>query len=305
MHKSIARRYSLDSGELIKNERRRSTVKEMDKREITLGHSPDPDDAFMFYALAADRIDTGGFEFRHIIEDIETLNRRAMNCELDVTAISIHAYAYVLDRYALLASGASMGDNYGPLVIAREEMSLDQLRRAKIAVPGEMTTAYLALKLAVGEVETTVIAFDKIMDAVERGEADAGLLIHEGQLTYAARGFAKVIDLGEWWKTETGLPLPLGGNAIKKSLGPELIEKVSRLLRESIEFGLEHRKEAVQHSMAYARGMQADLTDKFVGMYVNDYTIDYGERGREAVRLLLSRAHEARIIPRPVELEFV
>lgn len=277
----------------------------MDKKEITLGHSPDPDDAFMFYALAADRIDTGGLRFRHIIEDIETLNRRAMNSELDVTAISIHAYAYVLDRYALLASGASMGDNYGPLVIAREEMNLDRLRRAKIAVPGEMTTAYLALKLAAGEVETMVIPFDKIMDAVERGEADAGLLIHEGQLTYAARGFAKVIDLGEWWKVETGLPLPLGGNAIRKSLGPELISKVSRLLRESIEYGLEHRRQAVAHSMAYARGMETDLTDKFVRMYVNDYTIDYGERGREAVRLLLGRAHEAGIIPRPVELEFV
>src|SRR5215210_6312616 len=209
----------------------------MEKREITLGHSPDPDDAFMFYALAADKIATGGLSFRHIIEDIETLNRRAMNVELDVTAISIHVYAYVLDQYSLLTSGASMGDNYGPLVIARDHMSIDDLRRLTIAVPGEMTTAYLALRLRLGDVKTKVIPFDKIMDAVESGEADAGLLIHEGQLTYAARGFAKVIDLGEWWKAETDLPLPLGGNAIKKSLGPDLIERVSDLLRESIEYG--------------------------------------------------------------------
>jgi len=276
----------------------------MDKREITLGHSPDPDDAFMFYALAADKIETDGLSFKHVIEDIETLNRRAMQSELDVTAISIHAYAYVLDKYALLTSGASMGDNYGPMIVARKKMDLDELRRSKIAVPGEMTTAYLTLRLAIGETETVVIPFDQIMDAVERGEADAGLLIHEGQLTYSSRGFEKIIDLGEWWKAETGLPLPLGGNAIKKSLGAELIEKVSRLLRESIEYGLAHREEGVRHSMSYARGMETDLTDKFVGMYVNDYTIDYGERGREAVRLLLSRAHEAGIIPRPVELEF-
>lgn len=277
----------------------------MDKREITLGHSPDPDDAFMFYALATDKIETGGLSFRHIIEDIETLNRRAMNAELDVTAISIHAYAYVLDQYALLTSGASMGDNYGPLVIAREAMSLDDVRRATIAVPGKMTTAYLALRLCLGDVETVVIPFDKIMDAVESGEVAAGLLIHEGQLTYSARGFNKVIDLGEWWMAETGLPLPLGGNAIKKSLGPELIATVSRLLRESIEYGLADRQVAVRHSMKYGRGMEEQLTDKFVGMYVNDYTIDYGERGRKAVQLLLERAHEAGIIPRPVELEFV
>src|ERR1051325_3403645 len=195
----------------------------MDKREITLGHSPDPDDAFMFYALATDKLDTEGLAFKHIIQDIETLNRRALAAELDVTAISIHTYAYVLDKYALLTSGASVGDNYGPLVIARAPMSVDDARRTRIAVPGEMTTAYLALRLCLGEVETTVIPFDQIMDAVERKEVDAGLLIHEGQLTYSARGFNKVIDLGEWWKSETSLPLPLGGNAIKKSLGPELI----------------------------------------------------------------------------------
>src|SRR5215510_8114344 len=276
----------------------------MEKKEITLGHSPDPDDAFMFYALAADKIDTHGITFNHVIEDIETLNRRAMNAELDVTAISIHAYAYVLDKYALLTSGASMGDNYGPLVIAREPTSLDELRRATIAVPGLMTTAYLALRLCLEEVKTVVVPFDQIMDAVERREVDAGLLIHEGQLTYAARGFNKVIDLGAWWMSETGLPLPLGGNAIKKSLGPELIAKVSGLLRESIEYGLANRETAVRHSMKYGRGMAESLTDKFVGMYVNDYTIDYGERGREAVRRLLQRGHEAGVIPRPVQLEF-
>jgi 1,4-dihydroxy-6-naphthoate synthase len=276
----------------------------MDKREITLGHSPDPDDAFMFYALAADKIATDGLSFRHIIEDIETLNRRALKAELDITAISIHAYAYVLDQYALLTSGASMGDNYGPLVISREPMSVDKLRNVTIAIPGEMTTAYMALRLFAGDVKTKVIAFDKIMDAVESGETDAGLLIHEGQLTYSARGFNKVVDLGEWWKAETGLPLPLGGNAIKKSLGPEMIKKVSALLRESIEYGLEHRQVAVRHSMKYGRGMEESLTDKFVGMYVNDYTIDYGEQGREAVRLLLKRGYEAGIIPSPVKLEF-
>jgi 1,4-dihydroxy-6-naphthoate synthase len=276
----------------------------MENRQITLGHSPDPDDAFMFYALAADKIDTEGLAFTHIIQDIETLNRRAMNAELDVTAVSIHAYAYVLDQYALLTSGASMGEDYGPLVISRESMGIDELRTATIAVPGLMTTAYLTLRLCVGDVKTTVVPFDQIMDSVERGDVDAGLLIHEGQLTYSARGFHKVVDLGEWWMKETGLPLPLGGNAIRKSLGPELIAKVSKLLRESIEYGLANREVAVRHSMKYGRGMAESLTDTFVGMYVNDYTIDYGERGREAVRLLLERAHEAGIIPRPVRLEF-
>ena len=274
------------------------------QRVIRVGHSPDPDDAFMFHALANDKIPTGNLKFVHELQDIETLNRRALVAELDVTAISIHAYAYVLDQYALLASGASMGDNYGPLVIAREPMTIDELRHSTIAIPGLMTTAYLTLRLRLGDVKTVVVPFDQIMDAVEQGEVQAGLLIHEGQLTYAARGFHKVVDLGEWWMSETGLPLPLGGNAVKKSLGPELIEKVSGLLRESIEYGLANRETAVRHSMKYGRGMEERLTDKFVGMYVNDYTIDYGERGREAVRLLLERAHEAGIIPRPVQLEF-
>jgi 1,4-dihydroxy-6-naphthoate synthase len=277
----------------------------MPDREITLGHSPDPDDAFMFYALAQDKIDTQGLRFRHIIEDIETLNHRAMKAELDITAVSIHAYSYVLDKYALLQSGASMGDNYGPLVIARTPMALEDLSHSCIAVPGLMTTAYLALRLCLGELDTVVVPFDQIMDAVDEGKVDAGLLIHEGQLTYSQRGFHKVIDLGEWWNTETGLPLPLGGNAIRKSLGPELIALISRLLRESIEYGLANRRVAVHHAMAYGRGMEEGLTDKFVGMYVNDYTIDYGERGRQAVRLLLDRAFKAGIIQSPVDLEFV
>ena len=276
----------------------------MTKQIITVGHSPDPDDAFMFYALATDGIDTGNLHFRHIIEDIETLNHRAMNAELDVTAISIHTYAYVLDKYALMTSGASMGDNYGPLVIAREPMTVDEVKTKTIAIPGEMTTASLVLRLALGEVKRTVIPFDKIMDAVESGEVEAGLLIHEGQLTYAARGFQKVLDLGEWWMQETGLPLPLGGNAIKKSLGAETIQQVSELLRRSIEHGLANRQVAVRHSMQYGRGMEESLTDTFVGMYVNDYTIDYGEKGRKAVQLLLQKANEAGIIPSPVELEF-
>jgi 1,4-dihydroxy-6-naphthoate synthase len=276
----------------------------MSKQEITLGHSPDPDDAFMFYALAADKIDTGGLTFRHVIQDIETLNRRALNEELDVTAVSIHAYAYVLDKYALLTSGASMGDGYGPLVISRRPMTVEDVRRTKIAVPGTMTTAYLTLKLCLGEVATSVVPFDRIMDAVAAGEFEAGLLIHEGQLTYSGRGFHKVIDLGEWWKQETSLPLPLGGNAIRKSLGAEKVATVSRLLRESIEYGLANREVAVRHSMKYGRGMEESLTDKFVGMYVNNYTIDYGQRGRDAVRLLLDRAHQSGIIPAPVELEF-
>jgi 1,4-dihydroxy-6-naphthoate synthase len=277
----------------------------MQAREITLGHSPDPDDAFMFYGLAAGKIDCEGLSFKHIIEDIETLNRRAMNAELDLTAVSIHAYAYVLDKYALLTSGASIGDDYGPIIVARRQMSITDLSNALIAVPGLMTTAYLVMRLCLGSPEAVVMPFDQIMDAVERGKVDAGLLIHEGQLTFSSRGLHKLIDLGQWWKTETGLPLPLGGNAIKKSLGPGLISQVSRLLKDSIQYGLAHRKVAVQHAMAYGRGMAETLTDEFVGMYVNDYTIDYGERGRQAVSLLLAKGNQAGVIPRPVDVEFV
>jgi len=281
------------------------TLMAMETREITLGHSPDPDDAFMFYGLAAEKIDCEGLTFKHIIQDIETLNRRAMNAELDVTAVSIHAYAYVLDKYALLTSGASIGDDYGPTIVASRQVSTNDLGSARIAVPGLMTTAYLVMRLCLGNPEIVVVPFDQIMDAVERGTVDAGLLIHEGQLTFASRGLHRIIDLGQWWKTETGLPLPLGGNAIKKSLGPELISKVSRLLKDSIEYGLANRQVAVRHAMAYGRGMAESLTDEFVGMYVNDYTIDYGERGRRAVSLLLEKGNQAGVIPSPVEVEFV
>ena len=277
----------------------------METREITLGHSPDPDDAFMFYGLAAEKIDCEGLTFKHIIQDIETLNRRAMNAELDVTAVSIHAYAYVLDKYALLTSGASIGDDYGPTIVASRQVSTNDLGSARIAVPGLMTTAYLVMRLCLGNPEIVVVPFDQIMDAVERGTVDAGLLIHEGQLTFASRGLHKIVDLGQWWKIETGLPLPLGGNAIRKSLGPELISKVSRLLKDSIEYGLANRQVAVRHAMAYGRGMAESLTDEFVGMYVNDYTIDYGERGRRAVSLLLEKGNQAGVIPSPVEVEFV
>jgi len=259
----------------------------------------------MFYGLAAGKIDTGVLRFKHIIEDIETLNRRAINGELDVTAVSIHAYAHVLDKYALLTSGASIGDDYGPTIVARRQISATDLASARIAVPGLMTTAYLVMRLCIGNPETVVIPFDQIMDAVEQGSVDAGLLIHEGQLTFSSRGLHKILDLGAWWKSETGLPLPLGGNAIRKSLGPELISNVSRLLKASIEYGLANRAIAVRHAMAYGRGMQENLTDQFVGMYVNDYTIDYGERGRRAVSLLLAKGNQAGVIPSSVDVEFV
>jgi 1,4-dihydroxy-6-naphthoate synthase len=274
-------------------------------RELTLGHSPDPDDAFMFYALAAGRINTGELRFRHILEDIETLNRRALNGELDITALSLHAYAFVLSHYALLPSGASMGDGYGPIVVSKAPMTVADLGKRTIAVPGELTTAFLVLKLVEPNLRTQVIPFDRIVAAVERGEVDAGLLIHEGQLTYGTHGLKKVIDLGEWWRDETGLPLPLGVNVIRKDLGNELMSRVTRLLSESIGYALLHRDEAVQHARRYGRDLDLPLTDKFVGMYVNDLTVDYGERGRRAVKLLLDRAFEAKLVPRPVELEFV
>jgi 1,4-dihydroxy-6-naphthoate synthase len=272
---------------------------------LTLGHSPDPDDAFMFYALAENKIDTGGFEFEHILQDIETLNRRAMREELDITAVSIHAYAYIQDRYILLPHGASMGEGYGPMVVARENMTAESLRSALIAVPGTMTTAFLGLKLAIENFRFTVVPFDQILDTVASGKADAGLIIHEGQLTYRNHGLIEVMNLGTWWAEKTGgLPLPLGGNAIRRSLGREKIATVSELLRASIVYGLEHRKPALTHAMQYARDMTDDLADEFVGMYVNDLTIDYGERGRRAVGLLLQEGFEAGLMPGPVQVDF-
>ncbi|MCB2154781.1 ABC transporter substrate-binding protein [bacterium] len=276
-------------------------------RTLTLGHSPDPDDAFMFYGLAIEAIETGELRFEHILQDIQTLNERAMREELDISAISIHAYASVLDKYALLPCGASMGDNYGPMIVARNAFPVDDLKKKKIAVPGLMTSAYLAMKIFMdGEFDHVVVPFDEIMDAVRSGKADAGLLIHEGQLTYEAEGFANIVNLGEWWYERTnGLPLPLGANVVRKSFGKPMLSRINRILHESIRYGLEHRDEAVKHSMQWGRGMSQELADEFVGMYVNDLTLDFGDRGRRSVELFLKEAHDKGFIPAPVELEFV
>ncbi len=278
---------------------------------IRVGHSPDPDDAFMFHALANDKIPTGNLRFTHELQDIETLNRRALKGELEVTAVSLHAYSFLLDKYALLPSGCSMGDKYGPMVVARTPLKIEDLPGLTIAVPGTLTTAFLTLKLlfeslgASEKLRFEVIPFDEILAAVEAGKFDAGLIIHEGQLTFQNQGLHLVVDLGVWWHARTGLPLPLGGNVIRKDLGKETMTEVSRLLKESIQYGLEHRKEALAHALQYARDMDMSLADKFVGMYVNDWTLDYGERGRAAVRKLLDEGHRAGVIPNPVEIEFV
>jgi 1,4-dihydroxy-6-naphthoate synthase len=272
----------------------------------TLGHSPDPDDAFMFYAMAENKIDLRGYRFEHRLEDIQTLNERATRGELHISAISIHAYAYVSDRYALLPCGASMGDGYGPMIVAPNESSLGELREQTIAIPGTMTSAFLALQLYLGpDFRHVVVPFDHIFDAVKQGRADAGLIIHEGQLTYAKSGFTKVIDLGEWWKAETGLPLPLGGNVLRKDIPPEVRRDLLAIMRESIDYGLAHRDEAVRHSMPYARDMDDKLASQFIGMYVNDYTRDYGDTGRAAIREFLGRAETEGLITHHVDLEFV
>ncbi len=278
----------------------------MAKRLIRVGHSPDPDDAFMFYALAHNKIDTGDLDFRHELHDIETLNRRALHGELEVTAISIHAYAFMLEKYALLPSGCSMGDRYGPMVVSKKPMSVADLRTAKLAVPGTLTTAFLTLRLlAPNEFQFEVIPFDRIIGEVAAGHFDAGLIIHEGQLTFRNQGLHLVCDLGVWWQEKTGLPLPLGGNVVRRDLGTDTIDEVSRLLKESIRYSLAHRDEALEYALQYARDMDKKLADEFVGMYVNDWTLDYGPRGREAVRRLLEEAHRAGIIPSAVNVEFV
>jgi 1,4-dihydroxy-6-naphthoate synthase len=271
---------------------------------IRVGHSPDPDDAFMFYALAKDKIDTGPLRFVHELQDIETLNRRAMKGELEVSAVSLHAYAYLADRYALLPTGCSMGDQYGPMVVARQKCSSNDLRHLKIAVPGTMTTAFLALKLLVGEFRYDVVPFDQILDKVASEEFDAGLIIHEGQLTFQNQGLKLIVDLGVWWQAATNLPLPLGGNVVRRDLGPEVIREVSRLIRASIQYSLDHREEALQYALQYARDMDSKLADRFVGMYVNEWTLDYGDRGRLAVRTLLDAGHKAGIIPHAADIEF-
>jgi 1,4-dihydroxy-6-naphthoate synthase len=274
-------------------------------RTIHVAHSPDSDDAFMFYALAEHKIDTEGLAYVHELQDIETLNQRARRGELEVTAVSIHAYAYIADQYALLPHGASMGDRYGPRLVARAPMTKADVRGKRIAIPGPLTSAFLALQLWEPEFEPVQMAFDAIEDAVADGVVDAGLLIHEGQLTFADRGLHLVVDLGEWWHGETGLPLPLGGNVIRKDLGEALTRQVSRHLRASIAHALAHRSDALDHAMRYARGLTRERADRFVGMYVNDWTLDYGEPGRRSVRLFLDRGVAAGLVKRDVAVEFV
>ncbi len=259
----------------------------------------------MFYALATGKIDTGDLTYVHELRDIETLNQRALRGELEVTAVSIHAYAHLADRYALLPHGSSMGDKYGPRLVAREPMTRPDVKGKRIAIPGPLTTAYLSLRLYEPDFEAIFTPFDQIEDAVVNGDVDMGLLIHEGQLTFGQRGLHLIADMGEWWFGETGFPLPLGGNVVRKDLGIDLISRLSRHLRASIAYSLEHRAAALDHAMQYARGLDRSKADTFVGMYVNEWTLDYGERGREAVRLLLRRGHEAGVIPHPVAVEFV
>jgi 1,4-dihydroxy-6-naphthoate synthase len=282
----------------------------MHKRTLTLGHSPDPDDAFMFYGLAKELIPTNEFVFEHILQDIQTLNERATRGELDVSAISIHAYAFVCDQYALLPTGASMGDGYGPMVVARQPFTKEEVARNKIAVPGTMTSAFLALQLWLGktakELDYVVVPFDQIFQAVQSEVANAGLIIHEGQLTYQKEGLVLCEDLGIWWGRENdGLPLPLGGNVIHKRFEPTVRRTISQILTASIRYSLDHRAEAVQHAWQYARDMGRDLADEFIGMYVNHWTLDYGVKGRESIRRFLNRAYRQGLIPREPELEFV
>ena len=274
------------------------------RRVIHVAHSPDSDDAFMFYGLASGAIDTGELAFEHELQGIQELNERAMRGELEVTAVSIHAYAYLTDRYILLPHGASMGEGYGPRLVSRSPMDRAEIHDATIAVPGELTSAFLALKLWEPQARTLVMPFDEILEAVRDGEVDVGLIIHEGQLTYADAGLVLLEDLGRWWKDETGLPLPLGGNVIRRDLGPDLIPRVSDYLRRSIAYSLDHREEAMDYAMGFARGLDRGTADDFVGMYVNQRTLDYGPDGRQAVRLFLERGIDAGLLPGPVPVEF-
>ena len=278
---------------------------------IRVGHSPDPDDAFMFHALANDKVNTGPYRFTHELVDIETLNRRAFTGELELTAVSLHAYAYLADQYALCPCGASMGDMYGPMVVAKQQVSVSDLKSMSIAVPGTLTTAYLSLRLCLDvDFQHVLVPFDEIIPAVVAGEyngqkIDAGLIIHEGQLTYGNQDLKLIRDMGAWWYDETGLPLPLGANAVRKNLGPEVMQDVTRLLLASIQFGLDHRQEALDHALQYGRDLDRSQADKFVGMYVNDWTLDFGPRGREAVTQLLAHGYRAGVIPKLVVPEFV
>jgi 1,4-dihydroxy-6-naphthoate synthase len=276
---------------------------------LRLGHSPDPDDAFMFYGLAKDKFPTGPYRFEHVLQDIQSLNQRAMKGELEITAISIHAYPYVAKQYALTSCGSSMGDNYGPMVVAREPMKLSDLRGKTIAIPGELTTAFLALQLCLGKsgeaFKHHVVMFDEIPKHVREGKADAGLIIHEGQLTYEQSGLHLVVDLGKWWHERTNLPLPLGGNCVRKDLGQPAMQEVTDIVKRSIEYSLEHRAEAVEYALQFGRDLDRNLADRFVGMYVNKWTLDYGPRGREAIALLLKEGARAGIVPDVGEIEYV
>jgi 1,4-dihydroxy-6-naphthoate synthase len=286
-------------------------VPQTNERLIRVGHSPDPDDAFMFYALAKDKIDTGDLRFEHELVDIETLNKRAFQGELELTAVSLHAYAHLQDRYVLCTCGASMGERYGPMLVARQSGSISQFRDKTIAVPGTLTTAYLALRMCSAfDFRHVVVPFDQIIEATQAGryegqQIDAGLIIHEGQLTYAEGGLRLIVDLGAWWYEQTGLPLPLGANAVRKDLGRETICEIDRLLKASIQYGLDHRAEALQYALGFGRGLDRDKADRFVEMYVNDWTLDFGQLGRQAVALLLERGHQSGVIPNLVAPEFV
>ena len=274
-------------------------------REITVAHSPDSDDAFMFYALATNKVRVPGLRFTHTLCDIETLNHKAGQGVYHVTAISFHAYPYIQDKYALLPSGGSVGEGYGPMIVATRAFSTSEIKKLRIAVPGTLTTAYLALRLFAPEIETAVVPFDQIIPQIRAGNYEAGLIIHEGQLTYEKSGLHRVVDLGRWWHQVTGLPLPLGGNAIRRDLGAELMASVSHALRASIQYALDHREEALSYAMQFARELDSPTADKFVGMYVNERTLDYGPEGREAIRRLLDMGHKAGIIPHPTRVEFV
>lgn len=274
-------------------------------RTISVAHSPDSDDAFMFYGLATNKLDTGNLKFEHTLKDIQTLNENAKVGVYDVSAISFHAYAYVSDKYALLPHGASIGDKYGPIVVSKDQYKPEDIPNLKIAVPGEMTSAFLALKIFNQDFEYVVVPFDEIIDYVKAGKADAGLLIHEGQLFYKQLGLDKVLDLGEWWHERTGLPLPMGGNVIRRDLGEDLMREVSKYLRESIQYSLANREDALAYAMQFARDMPPELADRFVAMWVNELTLDYGERGKEGVRRLLQEGYEKGIIPNKVDVQFV
>jgi 1,4-dihydroxy-6-naphthoate synthase len=276
----------------------------LETRTISVAHSPDSDDAFMFYGLATNKLDTGNLQFTHVLKDIQTLNEEAFRGTYDVTAISFHAYAYVADKYILLPHGASIGDNYGPILVSREPMAIEEISKARIAVPGKLTSAFLALRIFNSDFEYQVVPFDKIIEAVTSGSADAGLLIHEGQLFYQTLGLSKVLDLGEWWHERTGLPLPMGGNVIRRDLGPETISQVSKCLRDSIAYSLANRENALEYAMQFARDMDPALADRFVSMWVNDLTLDYSVRGREAVSRLLAEGAEKGIIPHDTLVEF-